>query len=110
MKVLMVHELWHRIPISRRRWAFGVFGVLVPVLIFRIFDLSVFAASSYYVSPSGNDSNPGTINAPWKTLTYAGGQLAAGDTLYVRGGTYNEKVNFRHSGTASQPIKILAYS
>jgi len=41
-----------------------------------------------YVSRSGDDQNQGTISAPWRTLRYAVAQLRAGDTLYVRGGTY----------------------
>ena len=67
------------------------------------------AAATYYVSPSGNDANAGTMDTPWKTLTYAASKLTAGDTLYIRGGTYQEKVNFSVSGTSSQLIKILAY-
>jgi parallel beta-helix repeat protein len=46
--------------------------------------------STYYVHPtSGNDSNPGTAAAPFKTLTYALSQVAAGSTLYLSPGTYN---------------------
>jgi Right handed beta helix region len=67
------------------------------------------ASSPYYVSPSGNDANLGTINTPWRTLSYAAGRLVAGDILYIRGGTYQEKVNFSQSGTDSQPITIAAY-
>ena len=35
--------------------------------------------------------------------------LAAGDTLYVRQGVYNETVSISSSGTATQPIRIMAY-
>jgi parallel beta-helix repeat protein len=46
--------------------------------------------STYYVHPtSGNDSNPGTAAAPFKTLTYALSQAAAGSTLYLSPGTYS---------------------
>lgn len=49
---------------------------------------SSMQATCYYIAPSGNDSNPGTESAPRATL--GGGQqlLSAGDTLYMRGGTY----------------------
>lgn len=42
----------------------------------------------YYLSPSGNDANPGTIGSPWLTIEYAASNLLSGDTLYLRGGTY----------------------
>lgn len=49
---------------------------------------SSMQATCYYIAPNGNDSNPGTESAPRATL--GGGQqlLSAGDTLYMRGGTY----------------------
>ena len=42
----------------------------------------------YFISPEGNDSNPATIDRPWRTFLHATMQLRAGDTLYVRGGVY----------------------
>lgn len=38
---------------------------------------------TYYVSPSGNDSNPGTRQEPFRTLAHAIGSLQPGDTLVV---------------------------
>ena len=46
-----------------------------------------------YVAPAGsggNDGNAGDIGTPWLTWDYAFNQLSAGDTLYVRGGTYTD--------------------
>ena len=71
--------------------------------------MAAAATTTYYVSPSGSDAASGSIDAPWRTLTYAAGKLAAGDVLYLRGGTYREKVKFSHSGTAAAPIRISAY-
>ena len=60
----------------------------------------------YYVSNTGNDGWAGTILQPWETLTHAFGTIIAGDTLYVRGGTYTEiGIHTWHDG----PINILAY-
>lgn len=51
---------------------------------------NVFGAT-YYVAPNGINSNNGTtITEPWRTLSYAESKLSAGDTVIVRGGTYNE--------------------
>lgn len=38
---------------------------------------------SYYVAPWGIDSNSGTFDDPWKTLSYGVSQLSPGDTLVV---------------------------
>lgn len=47
--------------------------------------------SAYYCAPQekgGNDNNPGTINAPFFNLSKAISVMDAGDTVYMRGGTY----------------------
>ena len=63
-----------------------------------------------FVDPArGDDAHPGTAAAPWKTLTHAVRQLKPGDTLYLRGGTYHEKVSLTRSGTPDAPITIAAY-
>jgi len=64
---------------------------------------------SYYVSNNGNDANSGTINSPWKTLQYASSKIKAGDTLYIRGGTYKEVTSWSADGTQSKPIQIMNY-
>src|SRR5262245_3701342 len=46
-------------------------------------------ATDYYVAPNGDDSNSGTsIEQPFATLQHAHGAVSAGDTVYIRGGTY----------------------
>jgi hypothetical protein len=59
------------------------------------------SGTTYYVSTSGKDSNPGTISEPWRTIQHAADQVTAGDTVYVRNGTYNELVTMKSSGSAS---------
>lgn len=66
-------------------------------------------AQSFYVSTSGLDTNPGTEALPWKTVSKAASTLTAGQTAYVRGGTYYEKVSVANSGTAGNYITITAY-
>lgn len=65
-------------------------------------------AATYYVATTGNNSNPGTSSSPWRTVRYAVSKMVAGDTTYVRGGTYSESnIRFGRSGTKSAPIKLL---
>ncbi|HEV2946207.1 MAG TPA: hypothetical protein VGX70_02455, partial [Gemmataceae bacterium] len=42
------------------------------------------ALSSYYVSPTGNDSNAGTLASPWQTLQFGASNLHPGDILDVQ--------------------------
>lgn len=63
-----------------------------------------------YVDPvRGNDDGEGCEPQPWKTLKAAFKKLQPGDTLYLRGGVYYEKVAFTKSGTSENPITIASY-
>jgi hypothetical protein len=57
--------------------------------------------TTYYVSTSGSDSNPGTFSEPWLTIQHAASTVTAGDTVYVREGVYNEVVTIPVSGSES---------
>ncbi len=50
--------------------------------------LSSSQGNVYYVSPNGNNSNPGTRERPWATPGYGSRQLRPGDTLIILGGKY----------------------
>jgi len=60
--------------------------------------LIVSAQINYYVSPSGNNSNSGSISSPWKTVQFAITIANSGDTLNLANGTFNEKINCTKSG------------
>ncbi len=57
--------------------------------------------SLFYVATNGNDSNPGTETAPWRSIQHAADTVRAGSTVNVRGGVYEELVNIKASGNAS---------
>ena len=59
------------------------------------------ANSSFYVSTTGNDSNPGTQTAPWRTIQHAADTVRAGGTVNVQGGVYEELVSINKSGNAA---------
>ncbi len=52
------------------------------------------------VSPTGNDSAPGTPSLPWRTLSKAGNTATAGQTVCIKPGLYRESLDVRHSGTS----------
>ena len=69
--------------------------------------MPVLPPGSYYVSTNGADTNPGTLALPWRHIQYALDHVGAGTTVYVLGGTYNELVTFRNSGSAAGGYLVL---
>lgn len=68
-------------------------------------------AAEYYVATNGSDSNPGTIDKPWKTLQKAADVVAGGDTAYFRAGTYSGGVRFKEKHPpAGQWITFKPYN
>ena len=57
--------------------------------------------SSFYVTKTGEDSNPGTQAAPWRTIQHAADSVRAGATVNVRGGIYEERLTLKSSGNAT---------
>ena len=73
-----------------------------PFVIFAaIFSFEIANATIYYVATGGSDSNPGTSTQPLRTIKKGIQSLSAGDTLYVKSGTYAESL--RTSGGLSIP-------
>jgi hypothetical protein len=73
-------------------------------------------AADYYVAPTGNDSQAGTLAAPFRTVERAQGTASPGDTVYLRGGVYKFAgtvatigVSFTKSGQPGRPIRYFAY-
>ena len=76
--------------------------------------------ATFYVAPSGSDSNPGTEAAPFKTITKAqkavreiNGTMTGDIVVYLREGTYqlNSTVNFdeRDGGKDGHYVRYKAY-
>lgn len=63
----------------------------------------------YYVAPTGNDSSPGTLDEPWLTIHKAADMLEAGETVYIRAGTYHERLIPKNSGRPGNEITYAAY-
>ncbi len=67
------------------------------------------SGKTYYVAKNGNDANPGTETQPWLTIQKAANTLVAGETVYIRGGTYYERVSAVNSGNANAYITYSSY-
>lgn len=74
------------------------------------------AQTLYYVAVDGDDNNNGTIGFPFATWDKLDDVLTAGDTAYIRGGTYTmtgtgNKCYWNNlNGTVDDSIKIYNYS
>jgi Carbohydrate binding domain/Secretion system C-terminal sorting domain/Right handed beta helix region len=97
----------------KRKNLFSFKSLLLMVIHFLL-GTSAFA-TTYYVSAAsnGNNNNNGTsLTTPWKTINYAVNYsgLTAGDIIYIRVGTYSEKVVMRKSGSTGNNITVSNYN
>jgi uncharacterized protein YjdB len=65
----------------------------------------------FYVAPSGSSGGNGTKASPWDLNSVLGGSksIPAGDTVWVRGGTYTGQYYAYLNGSASAPVVIRQY-
>lgn len=72
----------------------------------------VSEAATYYVAPSGSDTAAGTLAQPFGTIARGLSFLKAGDTLYIRAGTYSERIDSNRqtipTGTSWADAPIIA--
>ena len=70
------------------------------------------SAATYYVDKAtGSDSRAGTsTSTAWATIGKANATLRAGDTVYVRAGTYDGIIEPYQSGSSGAPITYMNYS
>ena len=69
-----------------------------------------FIKNIYYISPSGNNNNNGSITSPWRTILYGMQSLQSGDVLYIRDGVYNERVDIsQKTGSSTAWYTVTNY-
>lgn len=61
-------------------------------------------ASDYYVATNGSNANPGTSSSPWLNIWYSTLHVAAGDTVHVGPGTYQENLTNTINGSLASQI------
>jgi hypothetical protein len=74
------------------------------IFLFTIGLARVVFALTYYVSPTGTDSNPGTQVQPWRTIKKAANSMNGGDTCIVQDGTYSDALTISRSGSSGNVI------
>ncbi|MBC8264078.1 MAG: CSLREA domain-containing protein [Anaerolineales bacterium] len=93
---------------QKKRWRAIVLVVLVIVPTGLLVPHAA-AENVYYVSPDGDDANPGNFDQPWRTVQHAVDSAGPGDTIWVRGGIYNEGVVIETSGLPGLSITLIGY-
>ena len=94
---------------------------IIGVLMAAIDTSAAAVQATYYVSPSGNDANTGTLEAPFQTITKARDMVQSinknmtGDiVVYLRGGTYTIdstiSIGTSCSGTNGYTVKFMNYT
>jgi parallel beta-helix repeat protein len=82
---------------------------LLFAFVFIMATAPIYAGTVYCVSGvSGNDSNPGTQLAPWKTIQKAANIMIAGDEVIVAAGNYPERVTITRPGINGAIISYTA--
>lgn len=82
--------------------------IIMFLLLVIIISISAIS-TTYYVSKDGNNSNEGTIENPWNTITYATNKLQPGDILYIREGIYHERLVLEHIAAEDAPILYSSF-
>jgi Concanavalin A-like lectin/glucanases superfamily len=68
---------------------------------------NVSRAATYYVAPTGSDSNPGSLSQPWLTQQQAWNSMVAGDTTLVQPGIYRRSNGFDATVNNGTPTNLI---
>jgi hypothetical protein len=83
--------------------------ILKPILLLLL-SLSAYSQANYYVSPTGNNANNGSLSSPWKTIQHALNTVPTNSVINVLTGVYTEKLRIPINGitlknqTGNSPI------
>lgn len=83
------------------------------ILLILMLPFFVIAQNKYFISSAGdNITGDGSIGNPWFGIGYASTYMSPGDTLFVRGGTYNYSTQqtINVSGAENNEVVFINYS
>jgi PA14 domain/Right handed beta helix region len=63
----------------------------------------------FVVAMNGADSNPGTLERPFRSIQHCASIVTAGQHCLIRAGTYRETVRPAQSGSSTAPISFKAF-
>ena len=87
--------------------------IMFPILLMVFLPVFPAQGETYYISPTGSNTNPGTSARPWLTFSYAinPSRATCGDTLLLMDGTYGDgtgtgKISISQICTSGKPLII----
>jgi hypothetical protein len=92
-----------------------VAAALLPAVVSQV-PAAAATQATYYVAPDGNDANPGTIEAPFKTVEHArdivrtvNANMTGDIYVYVRGGSYQvtSTIEFTPSDSGTNGYRVV---
>ena len=90
----------------------GQIALTVLLIFVNLLLIGPADGATYYVATNGNDSNPGTISQPFRTVGKGTSALKPGDALYLRAGTYDAIIGGWDipAGSPGQHTMIAGYA
>ena len=80
------------------------------LFLFILLTQALFATEYFVDGKKGDDSNEGSLNNPFKTISEALDQAdSPGDVINILSGVYKEAVHTENGGLPQKPITIQAY-
>jgi len=77
---------------------------IINTILFIATIITISHSATYYVSPTGDDSNAGTREKPFATIQIAADKMEAGDICVLRGGIYEQAVRPKSLPLNSAPL------
>jgi hypothetical protein len=89
---------------------------VAAIFLLLVVYISVVQAKIYFVASNGSDDKSGTLDDPFATMAKGQSAASAGDTVYIRGGTFKfisstatDGVTLNKNGSSGNRIKYWAY-
>lgn len=82
--------------------------IAVVVVVVACLFASISSAAEWFVAPDGVATNRGTKESPWDLVSAVSGRqtVNAGDTVFLRGGKYKGKFEFKLAGKPGAPVHV----
>ena len=82
----------------------NIYGAATSVVA-RLTVFPPLISGAFFVSPTGSDSNPGTVTSPFLTINKGLTAIGTNGVLYLRGGTYAQsaKLSLNRIGPRTEP-------
>ena len=91
----------------------NTFGVVTSsIAMLTVTTNPVLLSGAFYVSPSGNDANSGTLASPYLTITKGLNAITTGGVVYLRGGSYSQSSKLsltRTTASATNMFRLWSY-